>query len=178
MEIRFFYKKKYQNRFVLIAFAVLLLSVSCKSKKTEEPEPEHEATRDELTKDSIYLYAKQVYYWYDALPTQSVFNPRSFTSGKTPLENYEAELFKITQYKINTSTGFPYEYNSSAPDFPKYSYIDDITQQNPVAFVRPQKSSVDLNNNGNDLGISLGLEYSSQFDYKLYVRMVNPNSPA
>lgn len=187
-------RKLYLNRFILGALAFLLLSISCKSKKTELAEPDpiptptptptptdtipRTGTRDERTRDSIYLYAQQVYYWQDAIPAESVFKPRSFTKYNTPLANFEDELFKITQYKVNPSTGLPYEYVSATAGYPKYSYIDDVSQQNPTAFVKQPKSSVDLNNNGNDFGLRLGVEGTANNNYKLYIQMVYPNSPA
>src|SRR5476651_43844 len=78
----------------------------------------------DLMRDSVFLYAKEDYYWYDALPDYNTFNPRSFT-GTTDLNALKSELFKITQYKINPSTNLPYEYYSSTQN--KYSFIDDGT---------------------------------------------------
>lgn len=137
------------------------------------------ATREELSKDSIFLYAKQVFLWNDALPTYEAFNPRQYTSGSTELANYNLELNAIVQKKINPTTGRAYEYVASGGN--KYSYISDITTQNPSAFVETAKSAVDLEGNGNDLGLKLGAYGTSSTDanaYALFVTAVYQNSPA
>jgi len=130
--------------------------------------------RDELTKDSIFLYARQVYLWWDKLPDYNTFKPRNYTS-------FDDELYAVTRFGINPSTNKPYEFSPDANGAdlkePKYSYITDITQQNPVAYVPKKKSSVDLEGNGNDFGL-LVKPYGTQTSYVLYVNAVYPGSPA
>ena len=135
-------------------------------------------TREELTKDSIFLYAKEIYYWYNALPSFSVFNPRKYNSASDQFENFEQELFAITQYAKNPLTNLPYEYVSATAGYPKYSYITDITKQNPVAFIKNKKSSVDLEGNGNDFGLMVVASGVSKQDFRIYVKAVYPGSPA
>jgi carboxyl-terminal processing protease len=77
----------------------------------------------DLVKDSVYMYAQEDYYWYDALPATDVFNPRGFT-GSTDLISLQNEVNALSQYKINPVTGKPYEYNTSSPGTAKYSFID------------------------------------------------------
>lgn len=181
----------FSKRILGILMLITLVTYSCKRKKDIEivelePKPVDTvvkdtvvkvATRDELTKDSIFLYAKQVYYWYDALPADTVFKPRSFTQSANSLSNYESELFKITQYKINPQTTKPYEYVSATAGYPKYSYITDITQQNTISSTDAFKSSVDLNDIGSDFGLKINF-YGSSNNYRIYVQAVYPNSPA
>ncbi|HEY0900447.1 MAG TPA: carboxyl-terminal protease, partial [Sphingobacteriaceae bacterium] len=99
-----------------MAFLIVLnlLAVSCKKDPKAVPEPPvtppAQGSRAELTKDSIFLYAKVVYLWNDALPTYEQFNPRKYTSGATEIDNFNKELFDITQLKIDPQTGRPYEY--------------------------------------------------------------------
>ncbi len=133
-------------------------------------------TREELTKDSIFYYAREVYLWQNALPADTIFKPRSFKSQSTPLLNYEKELYAITQYAKMPGKSYSYEYVNTGA-YPKYSYITDITTQNPVASIKSRKSSVDLEGNGYDFGLSLGA-YGSPTAYKIYVKAVYPGSPA
>ena len=79
---------------VLGAFALL---AACKKDKAlpKEVGPTPTTNRNELTKDSMFLYAKEVYLWNDALPTYAVFNPRSFSKSSDNLSNLNQELFAI-----------------------------------------------------------------------------------
>lgn len=169
---------------ITIAALTVVLASSCKKNKTTptptptpDPPVTPTATRAELTKDSIFLYAKQIYLWNDALPTYEAFNPRQY-SGSTPLAGYNSELYAITQLKINPSTGKAFEYSTSGSS--KYSYIQDIATKNPTAFVQTEKSSVDLEGNGNDLGVKLGAYGTSGAGdpFALFVTAVYQNSPA
>ena len=70
-----------KNILFKITLAVTLTSTlftSCKKDKTSTPIVA--GSRSDLTKDSIFLYAKDVYLWNDALPTYQAFNPRKFNS--------------------------------------------------------------------------------------------------
>ena len=172
----------------IVVLSALLISVTsgCKKTKVIPPvvtppptTPTAVASREELSKDSIFLYAKEVFLWNDALPTYEAFNPRQFTSGSTELANYNTVLNAIVQRKINSTTGRAYEFLASGGN--KYSYISDITTQNPSAFAPLTKSAVDLEGNGNDLGLKLGAYGTSSTDanaYALFVTAVYQNSPA
>lgn len=167
----------------LIIIAILSVVACKKSKITPAPAPAPTPvnpvvpTRQELTKDSIFLYAKQIYLWNDALPSYEIFNPRKYTSGSTDLANYNAELFDITKYST------PYEYKSGYTSS-KYSYIFNKSNKNPSAYI-PAISAVDLEGNGNDLGVKLGLYAYFGFDsqnntgnYAVCIQAVYQNSPA
>ncbi|UKT66082.1 S41 family peptidase [Pedobacter mucosus] len=96
--------------------AVAGFTTSCK-KNSSQPEAEAGAVvesnnlqttttnRDYLTKDSIFLYAKQTYFWNVGMPSYDTFNPRKYASN-------DAELAGL---KALASTG--------GKD--KYSFIDD-----------------------------------------------------
>lgn len=173
--------------FTVLAMLAVVLASSCKKSKTTptptpptptNPDPGTPGTsRADLTRDSIFLYAKQIYLWNDALPTYEVFNPRQYTSASTNLANYNNELYAITQLKINPNTGKAYEYSTNGS---KYSYIQDIATKNPTAFVQTAKSSVDLEGNGNDLGVKLGAYGTSSGSdaFALFATAVYQNSPA
>jgi carboxyl-terminal processing protease len=176
-----------------LTFGIVILTFfagACKKSKDAEDDStkvvesnlKQTATTDrtQLTNDSLFLYAKQIYYWNDVLPGYDTFNPRQYAS------DYNKELFTITQFKINPSTGKPFEYVAPEPGFldeTKYSYIQDITQNNPqtTASVPQAKNSVDLEGFGNDIGIR-PISYLNTDNYNgpfsLYVTAVYPNSPA
>ena len=80
-------------------------------------------TRSQLTLDSIFLYAKQVYLWNDALPGYAEFNPRQKYVGiGSDITTFRKELFDISQLKINAANGSPYELPVYFEN-PKYSNL-------------------------------------------------------
>lgn len=162
--------------FWLVGFAIATLS-SCKKTETvfkEDPKdvgPVATSNRTELSLDSIFLYAKEIYFWNDKLPTYAAFNPRKYNTSGTDLEKYEAELLGIA---MTPGVG---EYTAGDTE-PKYSYIFDKSNKNPTAVVNPV-ASVDLEGNGNDIGIRYAIfRYSNDPGYLFYVGAVYPNSPA
>ncbi|HEY0668776.1 MAG TPA: S41 family peptidase [Sphingobacteriaceae bacterium] len=174
----------YKNRSVklIIYISVLALSVvGCKKDPKITPDPVNppsnaSGTRAELTKDSIFLYAKEAYLWNDALPSYEQFNPRSYTQSSNELDNFNRELFAITQFKINPTTGKPYEYVSASATYPKYSYITDHEPKSP-AKSGEKISEVTLEGVGTDFGFAL-TGVGNQTVYQIYIRYVNPGSPA
>ncbi|WP_156166675.1 S41 family peptidase [Pedobacter sp. BMA] len=118
-------------------------------------------TRAELTKDSIFLYAKELYYWNSSLPTYEVFKPRAFASN-------DAELYAMTQYSLDPTTGKPYEYVSTSSE-PKYSFFDYTSTTGSTGVLK-----ADLNGTSTDYGFSV--MYNTKTD--LRVKYVYPNSPA
>lgn len=161
---------------VLGAFALL---AACKKDKAlpKEVGPTPTTNRNELTKDSMFLYAKEVYLWNDALPTYAVFNPRSFSKSSDNLSNLNQELFAITRYGKNTLTGLPYEYNPEEITETKYSFIEDLVAEGKLAVLKNSKSNIDFNGEGDDLGFSLALT-GYRNNYKIYLRFSSPGSPA
>lgn len=170
---------KMNKKYFLMLLAVSLFGLEAckKSKVTPTPQPPTNppttgtATRQQLSLDSIFLYAKEIYYWNDKLPTYEVFKPRQYTSLGADLENYDKELFEIAKYSN------PGEYKSGYSS-PKFSYIFDKSNKNPTAYINPV-SSVDLEGNGNDVGIRFIIfTYSNDPGYLFYVSAVYQNSPA
>ncbi|RYG10554.1 MAG: hypothetical protein EOO07_21975 [Chitinophagaceae bacterium] len=164
------------KKLIVLLTLLSLGFVSCKKPKVE-PTPVPDTNRANLTRDSIFLYAKQIYLWSDALPSQDAFNPRKYTAQSTDFLNYEKELIALAQYKINPATGLPYEYYASGTDS-KYSYISDLANKNPTAYIPEKKSAVDLDGNGNDFGIKLGAYGQGGTTFALFVTAVYQNSPA
>ena len=168
-------------RFKQLIFLITLFGLGLASCKRKDPTPTPPPTtgRANLSRDSIFHYAKQVYLWNDALPTYDAFNPQKFTTANTDFLNYEKELIALAQYKINPATGRAYEYYLNGADS-KYSYISDIANKNPTAFIPEKKSAVDLEGNGNDFGIKLGAYGQDDIgqEFALFVTAVYQNSPA
>ena len=168
-------------RFIVYMVLCTVVFSSCKKDKELVPEPEEPATPDgtraQLTADSIFLYAKEVYLWNTALPSFEGFNPRQYVSTRDEEAGFNSELYAITRYGINSGTGEPFEYNEENPDAPKYSYIFDTDDANPIAYVIPAKSSVDLEGNGFDFGF-LANPFGTNANYRLYVTTVYKGSPA
>src|SRR4051812_37540070 len=113
---------------LLSAFAITLSFSACKKKKTDEtpvvvvPVENSKQTpttdRTELTNDSIFLYAKEIYYWNTSLPTYDAYLPRQYKTSTTPLVNYDQNLYNL----VKSSGSADYQ---SAYTYPKYSNIQD-----------------------------------------------------
>jgi carboxyl-terminal processing protease len=184
---KLFTKKRFSIFSVFILAAGLFSA--CKKSDTEESTTApinttgvpSSGSRKELTLDSIYLYAKQIYFWNDALPEYSVFNPRKYSGKSLDLDNYDDELYAISQLKKDPATGIAYEYYDDG--YPKYSYINDITQNNPdVTANVNNKASVDTEGNGFDIGIRPIFYLTSQSgtsgSFVLLITAVYPGSSA
>lgn len=176
-----------KNRFIFYSLFLLgTIAASCKKSDpvVNNPIPGGggnvaSGTRSQQTLDSLFLYAKQIYFWNDALPDYNSFNPRQYSSQSLPLDNYNAELYALSQIKINPATGKPYEYFGDGA--PKYSYIQDLTLVNPSASSSINTANVDTEGNGNDIGIRPIFYLSSNSlngPYQLFVTAVYQNSPA
>jgi Peptidase family S41 len=118
-------------------------------------------TRSQFTLDSIFLYAKQVYLWNDALPGYAEFNPRQKYVGiGSDITTFRKELFDISQLKINAANGSPYELPVYFEN-PKYSNLQvgrsipgsTATVANPGSAVLSSKVII----NGNTLVAYLAL---------------------
>lgn len=110
----------------LVIFFVAGVVLSCKKDKKKSDtdiEPSKVGSTIDLVKDSVFLYAKEAYYWSDALPSYAMFNPRAFNKADD-ITSLTAEVDALSQYKINPATNKPYEYYLPAPGEAKYSFID------------------------------------------------------
>lgn len=117
----------------------------------------------DLVKDSVYLFTKEDYLWYDAIPSMDAFNPRGYTASDdlTALQN---EVDALSQYKINPTTSKPYEYNISYPGESKYSFIDQGQTSTLLA--------------GSNAGFGLALIYGPLSYTDLRIKYIQPGSPA
>ena len=168
---------------VFLYIAALAITVAgCKKEPRVVPDPiipgppSASGTRAQLTKDSIFLYAKEAYLWNDVLPSYEQFDPRKYIQSPSELENFNRELFDITQIKINPATGRPYEFVSPSAPYPKYSYITDHESKDPSR-AGVKVSEVTLEGVGTDFGFAL-TGVGSETVYQIYIRYVNPGSPA
>ncbi|WP_341842649.1 S41 family peptidase [Chitinophaga caseinilytica] len=166
-------------RIAAAAFVGIAALASC--KKSGNPSPgggnpppttPTTGTRLQLSLDSLYLYAKETYLWYDAIPTYESFNPRQY-AGSDDFNSLTEELYKITQLKNDPATSKPFEYYTPAPSRSKFSYVEKGN------LARGIKASVDLEGDGNDLGLILAVvTFGSDPTTYLYVRNVEKGSPA
>ena len=76
------------NKLLITACSLLILASSCKKEpKSSTPDPVAAVpTRAELTKDSIYLYAKDTYFWNERLPAYDIFKPRTRADNDAVLD--------------------------------------------------------------------------------------------
>lgn len=128
--------------------------------------------------DSLFLYAKQMYLWYDQLPDSASFKPLQYASGSgTDSTKATAEIFALTRYAINKSTGKSYEYydNDGDTSHSKYSFIEG-KDADLNGGSEGLKSSITLLGWGNDLGLvgASGDKYANV----IYPRIVYKNGPA
>ncbi|MDB4925958.1 S41 family peptidase [Mucilaginibacter sp.] len=143
-----------KKTFYLTIILITCLSASCKkdTKSNNEIAPSKNGSTLDLVKDSVFLYAKEAYYWYDGLPSYAAFNPRAI-SGSDDLSALTKEVDAISQYKINPSTGKPYEYYSAAPGEAKYSFIDQGQVSTALGGTNADFGFAPLFNDVNDLRV-------------------------
>ena len=82
-----------------IFWQLLLISstliISCKKKDVPAPNPGTSTpTKEDLLRDSVYLYTKEVYLWQDVIPSYDQFKPRQY-KGSTELESAEKVMTAI-----------------------------------------------------------------------------------
>ena len=78
-----------------LLFMGTILIISCKKKDTDAPNPvPPTATKEDLLRDSVYLYTKEVYLWQDVIPAYDQFKPRQY-KGSTELESAEKVMDAI-----------------------------------------------------------------------------------
>lgn len=150
------------NKPLIILFLSLIV-VSCKKdpkvSQTTPPvttaPPTTTASRAELTKDSIYLYAKETYYWNDQMPTYENFKPRTYASNSAVLDAIRAL----------PGTGKPFWTTANDPvPREKYSFLDDGSL------------ATELGGVSGDFGFSVF--YNIGFPDDLRIKYVAPGSPA
>jgi carboxyl-terminal processing protease len=132
------------------------------------------ASSIELTMDSLFLYAKEVYLWNKDLPEYTAFSPRKY-AGKSPdLEGLKKELFDITQYSLNPASGRAYEFVSSSVNYPKYSFIEEKESAAGKLTVEGISGMTDLEGSVDDFGLA----FSAVAANDIRIRYVNTGSPA
>jgi len=182
-------KMRYISKITRWGLLLFVLSIgACKKDKTpDEPKEEECGTtkqtsttdRVALTNDSIFLYAKAIYYWNEELPCYDQFEPRQYTSGSPNLAKYEHNLLAIAQSTENQYDVLTYE----GQDYTKFSYIEDVSGNDggATAGIKNLTSGVNLQGEGNDIGIyylSAYYESEQSEDFKLFITAVYPGSPA
>ncbi len=159
-------KKQFSSFLILLC---TLINTACRKDNIpneEAPISPITGSRAEFTLDSIYLYAKQIYLWSDALPAYNQFNPRSYTSESTDIANFKKELFDISQLKLSPLTGNPYEA-SMYTGIAKYSSITTKATGSGT------QSLASLDGQGNDYGFAM-----SSVNDEVWISYVDPGSAA
>ena len=116
------------KRYIILLSLILTGTSACKKAQVSVDDADEiisptTGTRSQLTLDSIFLYAKQVYLWNEVLPGYAEFNPRQKYAGiGSDITTFRKELFDISQLKINPATGKPYELPVYFEN-PKYSNL-------------------------------------------------------
>jgi len=81
----------------LLLLASCVIMASCKKKDSSSSgnnNNNNPPTEEDLLKDSVYLYTKEVYLWQDVIPSYDQFNPRQYT-GTSELEAAQNEMNAI-----------------------------------------------------------------------------------
>lgn len=106
-------------RWTVFPILFLFVLASCKRDPKILPKPVPTPNPPIVTKtyqeqlaDSLFKYAKQIYYWNTQLPDSATFNPLGYAMADT-LKGLKNELLAITRIPINTATGKPYEQYQS-----------------------------------------------------------------
>ncbi|MFT4205111.1 MAG: S41 family peptidase [Chitinophagaceae bacterium] len=163
----------------LIAFSLM---VACSKKDVPTTTTDSTDTTTTLSTsqqlvDSIFLYAKQLYLWYDQLPDSATFLPLQYASGSgTDSAKGTAEIFALSRYAINSSTGKSYEYydNDGDTSETKYSFLES-SDADLNGGSEGVKSYVTLLGWGNDLGLA----YPVFVDDSIFAfRLFYENGPA
>lgn len=141
---------------LLIGCWMISVVLFCSCKKNDQPVPPPEGgTGINKILDSVFLYAQQVYYWNDQLPSYDKFAPEKYAAepSKSNLDLLQTELFDITRYAINPVTQQSFEYNIHQPEIPKYSTILDF--MNPSGANNNPVTAASLKTIGRNFGFSL-----------------------
>lgn len=137
-------------RIIGTAFLCAAAFAACKKSSKTEPDPPPtttpaDGTRLQLSLDTLYLFAKETYLWYDAIPDYNTFNPRGY-AGSDDLSSLKEEMYRISQLKTNPTTQKPFEYYIPNPSRSKFSFVESGN------LARGIKGAVDLEGDGNDMG--------------------------
>ncbi|MBK0379086.1 S41 family peptidase [Mucilaginibacter segetis] len=150
--------------FYLILLISIVVASSCKKTSTVNPNngtdggnttvdaPSKQGTTLDLIRDSVFLYAKEAYYWNDGLPTYASFKPRTYT-GTDDLDALSNEVDAISQIVKNPATGEAYEYYANARGHAKYSFIDEGDVSAELNGVKGDFGFAPLYNGINDLRV-------------------------
>ncbi|WP_346239016.1 S41 family peptidase [Niabella insulamsoli] len=154
----------------LALLSLLFMMISCDPtdnvdiKPEPEPEPEPPApvvkTYQELLADSLYKYARQIYYWNTLIPDSSVFKPLSFVRPDT-MQGLENELLAITS--TNSFEPYTYTVNGATITDSKYSYLaltSDLYGGGATSVISNQHQvrqlKMTLDGKENELGFTIG----------------------
>jgi len=88
---------------------IYVLTISCQkevnSNLTPTPPVVTTPTKEDLLRDSVYYYSKEVYLWNDLIPAYDVFKPRQY-KGSTELESAQKVMNAIKALQKNDRFSF------------------------------------------------------------------------
>ncbi len=87
--------------------------------------------------DSVFFYAKEIYYWHDKLPAYKEFLPRQYKTSDT-LMGLQKEVFELTRY-AKDGVGRSYE---QAIDYDNYGQRIDDNSHAKFSYVAYTKSTM------------------------------------
>ncbi len=116
--------------------------------------------------DSLYLYAKQTYLWYAAIPDYAGFNPRKYAAGASDITALTNSLTAIAGFSFDNPGEQPREFRNGSEQ-PIYSYIAEGN-------IYTGRSAA-VNTGDHATGFGMGL---SVFNNAVYVSYAEPGSPA
>lgn len=114
--------------YLAISVFTLLSFNACKKDNNDSGGPSASGTREELTKDSIFLYAKETYLWNDLLPTYEQFNPRGFSDFSNEVNAF-AEYQPLDKYSFLDDGTLADELNGVSGD---YGFSVNYTDGDPL----------------------------------------------
>src|SRR5436190_8274097 len=77
-----------------LLMASCVLVISCRKKDNPASPGNTTATKEDLLRDSVYLYTKEVYLWQDVIPAYDQFKPRQY-KGSSELESAQKVMTAI-----------------------------------------------------------------------------------
>ncbi|RPD39065.1 S41 family peptidase [Chitinophaga barathri] len=172
-------------RIIGTVFLCAAALAACKKSSKTEPDPPGPTTpttgsRLELSLDTLYLFAKETYLWYDAIPDYNTFNPRGY-AGSDDLASLKSAMYKISQLKENPTTQKPYEYYIPSPSRSKFSFVESGNLARGIkGALELEQSAVDLEGDGNDMGfLAIPVTFTTDPGKRyVYVAYVEKGSPA
>lgn len=161
------HKSRLLFQVVAIALSALSILSSCKKSSNEDDDSGYEVSTD--IRDSAYLITKDIYLWYDRLPSISVFQPKQLTDlddvmskvrSYQPLDQWSfAETKAETEQTENgQSTDFGFMVKVLSPTEIRVSYVYQKSDAGKKGVRRTWQISK-INNRSLNMGVQNDVDY-------------------